>query len=316
MNIINSQIFDYKFYQNTIKSPIFFNGVGIHSGKAVNMTLFPAKDDFGIVFKRTDLDINNHIKVIPDNIEFSKYCSKLKNKNGVYVSTVEHLLATLHAFDINNVLIEINSSELPAMDGSSFEFSKKLLEVGLQTQKKPKKFLKIIKKVSVKDGVRSIKVLPSNYLSFSVKINFPNNLIGKDEYVYTHNTENFIDQISYARTFCISKDVVKLRAAGFGLGGNLNNAIVVEESKILNDTGLRCNKEFVKHKILDCMGDFYMSGLPLLGSVYATQPGHELNNKLLKKIFQSEENYKIIELNTYNMPISSQKNIVNNVNVA
>ena len=316
MNIINSQIFDYNFYQHTIKSPISFNGVGIHSGKAVNMILFPANEDFGIVFKRTDLDINNIIKVTPENIKFSKYCSKLKNKYGVYVSTVEHLLATLHAFDINNALIEINSPELPAMDGSSFEFSKKLLEVGLQTQKKQKKVLKINKKVSIKSGARSIKVLPSNHLSFSVKIDFSNNLIGKDEYIYTHNTQNFIDQISYARTFCISKDILKLRAAGFGLGGNLNNAIVVEDSKILNDTGLRCSNEFVKHKILDCMGDFYMSGLPLLGSVYATQPGHELNNRLLKKIFQSEDNYEIIELNTYNMPVSHQKNILNNVNVA
>ena len=316
MNIINSQIFDYSFYQHTIKSPVSFNGVGIHSGKAVNMILLPAKDDFGIVFKRTDLDFNNSIKVTPENIEFSKYCSKLKNKHGVYVSTVEHLLATLHAFDINNVLIEINSPELPAMDGSSFEFSKKLLEVGLQIQKKPKKVLKINKKISIKDGARSIKVLPSNHLSFSVNIDFSNNLIGKDEYLYTHNTQNFIDQISYARTFCISKDVLKLRAAGFGLGGNLNNAIVVEDSKILNDTGLRCNNEFVKHKILDCMGDFYMSGLPLLGSVYATQPGHELNNKLIKKIFQSRDNYEIIELNTYNMPLSHHKNILNNVNVA
>ena len=316
MNIINSQIINKNFFQNTINSSVFFNGVGIHGGKAVNMTLHPADDDFGIVFKRVDLDIENYIKVIPENIDFSKYCSKLKNKHGVYVNTVEHLLATLHALDVNNVLIEINSSELPAMDGSSFEFTKRLMEVGLKIQKKPKKVLKIRQKVSVKEGVRSIKVLPSNYLSFSIKINFSNNLIGKDQYDYTHNTQNFVDEICYARTFCVSKDVLKLRAAGFGLGGNLNNAIVVDENKILNDTGLRCDKEFVKHKILDCIGDFYMSGLPLLGSVYATQPGHELNNKLLKKIFQNRNNYEIVDLNSYHMPISHQGNILNNVNVA
>ena len=315
MNIINSQIFN-NFYQNTINSAIYFNGVGIHSGKAVNMTLFPADDDFGIVFKRTDLDKNNYIKVTPENIDFSKYCSKLKNKHGVYVSTVEHLLATLHAFDINNILIEINSPELPAMDGSSLEFTKKIIHVGLQLQNKPKKVLKIRKEVSIKNGERSIKVLPSNYLSFSIKIDFSNKLIGKDEYIYTHNTQNFIDEISYARTFCISKDIVKLRASGFGLGGNLNNAIVVEDNKILNDNGLRCNKEFVKHKILDCVGDFYMSGLPLLGSIQATQPGHELNNRLLEKIFQNKDNYEIIELNSYYMPIPHQQNIQNKINVA
>ena len=315
MNIVNTQIFNDGFYQKTINSSVSFSGVGIHTGKAVNMTLLPADDNFGIVFKRTDLDKNNYIKVIPENIDFSKYCSKLKNKYGVYVSTVEHLRATLHSFDINNVLIEINSPELPAMDGSSYQFTKKLIDVGLQIQKKPKKVLKILKKISIYNGARSIKVLPSTQLSFSIKINFSNNLIGKDEYLYTHNTKNFIDEICYARTFCISKDIVKLRAAGFGLGGNLNNVIVVDDNKILNDSGLRCSKEFVKHKILDCIGDFYMSGLPILGSIYATQPGHELNNRLLEKIFQNKDNYEIIELNPYHIPTSHQENILNN-NVA
>ena len=316
MNIINTQFINDNFCQRTINSSICFNGVGIHSGKAVDMTLFPAEDDFGIVFKRIDLNEDNYIKVTPENIDFSKYCSKLKNKHGVYVSTVEHLLATLHSFDINNVLIEINSPELPAMDGSSYEFTKRLMEVGLQIQKKPKKVLKILKKVIIKEGARSIKVLPSDQPSFSIKINFSNILIGKDQYFYTHNTQNFIDEICYARTFCISKDVVKLRAAGFGLGGNLNNAIVVEDNKILNDTGLRCHKEFVKHKILDCIGDFYMSGLPLLGNVYATQPGHELNNKLLKKIFGDKDNFEIVEFKPFQIPIPRQRNIINNINVA
>ena len=316
MNIINSQIFNNNSYQKTICAPISFSGVGIHSGKAVNMTLYPANEDFGIVFKRTDLDLNNYIKVIPENIDFSKYCSKLKNKNGVCVNTVEHLLASLHAFDINNLLIEINASELPAMDGSSYEFTKKLVQVGLQIQNKSKKVLKILKKVNIKDGTRSIKVLPSTHLSFSIKINFTNNLIGNDEYIYTHNTQNFIDDICYARTFCLSKDIVKLRAGGFGLGGNLNNVIVVKDNQILNDTGLRCNKEFVKHKLLDCVGDFYMSGLPILGSIHAIQPGHELNNRLIQKIFENKNNYEIIELNPYNLPISHQENNLNNINVA
>ena len=316
MNIINTHIFENNSFQKTINSAISFNGVGIHSGKAVNMTLYPANEDFGIVFKRTDLDDNNLIKVTSQNIDFSKFCSKLKNVHGVSVHTVEHLLATLHAFDINNVLIEINSPELPAMDGSSYEFTKKLLEIGSRTQKKSKKVLKILKKVNVKDGSRSIKILPSTNLSFSIKINFSNNIIGKDHYIYTHNTQNFVNEICYARTFCLSKDVVKLRAAGFGLGGNLNNAIVVEDNKILNETGLRCDKEFIKHKILDCIGDFYMSGLPLLGSIHATQPGHELNNRLLEKIFESDDNYEITELNSYQMTIPHQEDTIDNINVA
>ncbi len=314
--MINSQIVDNKFIQKTIKSPMSFNGVGIHSGKAVKMVLYPANEDFGIVFKRTDLQINNSVKVTPQNIYFSKFCSKLKNIHGVCIHTVEHLLATLHAFKINNVLIEINSPELPAMDGSSYEFTKKLMEVGVQIQKKSIKVLKILRKVNVKDGLRSIKILPSTNLSFSIKINFSNNLIGKDNYNYTHSTQNFVDEICYARTFCLAKDVVKLRAAGFGLGGNLNNAIVIEDDKILNETGLRCNQEFVKHKILDCIGDFYMSGFPLLGSIHATQPGHELNSRLLRKIFENKDNYKITDYNSYHIPVSHQENILNNINVA
>lgn len=316
MNIINKHIFENNFFQKTIKSSISFDGVGIHSGKAVNLKLYPADEDFGIVFKRTDLDVNNYIKVTAQNIDFSKYCSKLKNAYGVYVHTVEHLLATLHALDINNVLIEINSTELPAMDGSSYEFTKKLMEIGSKIQNKSKKVLKILKKVHVQDGSRSIKILPSTNLSFSIKINFSNNIIGKDHYVYTHNTQNFVDEICYARTFCLSKDVVKLRAAGFGLGGNLNNAIVVDDNKILNETGLRCKREFVKHKILDSIGDFYMSGLPLLGSIHATQPGHELNNKLLQKIFENNDNFEVTDFNTYQMTIPHQENIIDNINVA
>ena len=316
MNKINSHIFNNNSFQKTICSPISFSGVGIHSGKAVNMTLYPANEDFGIVFKRTDLDLNNYIKVTPENIYFSKYCSKLKNKNGVFVNTVEHLLASLHSFEINNLLIEINSSELPAMDGSSYEFTKKIVQVGLQIQRKSKKFLKILRKVSIKDGTRSIKVLPSTHLSFSIKINFTNNLIGKDEYIYTHNTQNFIEDICYARTFCLSRDIGKLRASGFGLGGNLNNVIVVKDNEIMNESGLRCKKEFIKHKLLDCVGDFYMSGLPILGKIHAVQPGHELNNKLIQKIFQNKNNYEIIEKNPYNIHISHQENTLNNVYVA
>ena len=146
MNVLNSNILNNYNCQKTINSPISFNGVGIHTGKAVNMTLYPAEEDSGIIFKRTDLNINNYIKVVPENIYFSKYCSNLKNKHDVHVSTVEHLLATLHSFDINNILIEINSPELPAMDGSAYEFTRRIVDCGLKIQEKSKKVLKILKK--------------------------------------------------------------------------------------------------------------------------------------------------------------------------
>lgn len=316
MNILNSKILKHEVYQKTLNSTVFFNGVGIHSGKVANMKLIPAKENTGIVFKRIDLDENNLIKVNVNNIEKTKFCSKLINKYGVSISTIEHLLATLHALDINNLLIEIDAPELPAMDGSSYEFTYKLIQIGSKIQQKPKKVLKVQKKISVKIGNRYIKVLPSSNLSFSIKINYPNTLIGKDEYSYIHNNENFINDICFARTFCMHKDITKLRASGYGLGGNLNNAIVVDQDKILNSNGLRCNKEFVKHKILDCIGDFYLCGLPILGNFYAAEPGHELNNKLLQKIIRNKDNFKIIELNSYQPSILLHDNVMANVNVA
>ena len=316
MNILNSDILNIDVNQKTINSVIYFHGVGIHSGKAVNMKLIPAQENFGIIFKRVDLEKDNLIKVDVNNIENSRFCSKLKNNKGVFVSTIEHFLATLHALDINNLLIEINSSELPAMDGSSNEFTNKINEIGIKMQKIPKKIVKIQKTISVRLGERFIKVDPSASLSFTVKINYPNTLIGKDKYCYTHNKHNFLNEICYARTFCMSKDVTKLRAYGYGLGGNLNNAIVVDENKLLNSSGLRCKQEFVKHKVLDCVGDFYMCGLPIIGKFHASEPGHELNNKLLKKIFKNKDNFKIVESNSFQPYFPMQNNILTNINVA
>lgn len=303
MNIVNSMILPSIYCQNTINHPVTFSGVGIHSGKVVNMKLLPAIEDSGIVFRRTDLKLNNEIKVCIENISDSKFCSKLENENNVSVSTVEHLLATLHSLSIDNVIVEIDSSELPAMDGSSCEFTYKLLEVGKKTQKKSKKILRVLKKIKIEIQNRSIEVSPANELTFSLKINYPNCLIGSDEYSYTFNDNSFIENICFARTFCLYEDIVKLRAAGYGLGGNLNNAIVVNNNKILNESGLKCENEFVKHKILDCLGDFYLSGHHIIGNFKSTEPGHELNNKLLKKIFEDKNNYAFTKLNEYMSPI-------------
>lgn len=297
MNILNSMLLNDNHYQNTINNPISFSGVGIHSGKVVNMKLFPADHDAGITFKRTDLKINNEIKVSIENIVLSRFCSKLENTHKVSVSTVEHLLASLHSLSIDNVLIEVDAPELPAMDGSACEFTFKILEAGIKTQKKSKNILKVLKNIKVEINNRSIEVKPSSELKFTLKINYPNCLIGSDEYTYTHNDKNFINEICFARTFCLYQDINKLRAAGYGLGGNLNNAIVVNKNKILNKSGLKCEQEFIKHKVLDCLGDFYLAGIHIVGDFKSIEPGHELNNKLLKKIFQNKNNYTFITSN-------------------
>ncbi len=316
MNILNSMILPDNCCQNTINFPVSFSGVGIHSGKVVTIKLLPANHDTGIIFKRTDLSINNRIKVDIENISSSKFCSKLENSQKVSVSTVEHLLASLHSLSIDNVLIEIDSSELPAMDGSAYEFTSKLLEVGIKAQKKSKKLIKVLKHIKVEINNRSIEVKPSDYLKFNLKINYPNCLIGIDEYTYIHNKSNFINDICFSRTFCLYQDIEKLRAAGYGLGGNLNNAIVVNKNKILNESGLKCEQEFIKHKVLDCLGDFYLAGYPIVGDFRSLEPGHELNNKLLKKIFENKNNYSFVTLDEFKSHMILENNEFSKVSVA
>ena len=298
--------------QNTINEAISFSGIGIHNGKPVSMKLIPAQENTGIVFKRIDLKNNNLIKVNNHNTIKSKYCSSLKNESGVVVSTVEHLLASLNALSIDNLTIEINAPELPAMDGSAHEYTSKILEVGKKKQNQQRNYIKIKKNISITLDNRWIKVTPSNQLKLELKINYPGTLIGKHKYIYVHNEDNFVNDICYARTFALAKNVDKLKASGFGIGGNLNNAIVVGKNKILNNAGLRCKKEFVKHKVLDCLGDFFLSGFQIIGNFQAQAPGHELNLQIINEIFKSNSNYEIIRFNDLNSPsITNQLNITN-----
>ena len=294
MNFLNTMSRQNNFIsQTTINEKISFSGVGIHNGKAVNVSLLPAEVDTGIVFRRTDLDKNNEIKVNFNNIIESKFCSKIKNKNNVIISTLEHLMSTLNALSIDNLIVEIDSYELPAMDGSAYEYTYKISEVGKKSQNKPKKFLKINKEISVNLGKRWIKIVPSNELLINLEIDYPNTLIGKDTIHYLHNERSFVNDICYARTFTLLSNVEKLRASGFGIGGNLNNALVVDKYELVNETGLRAKNEFIKHKVLDCLGDFYLSGFQILGEIRSFSPGHELNFQLLKEIFKSESNFEI-----------------------
>ncbi len=294
MNYINKSVVTNNLKQSTLKRKIYFSGVGVHNGRAVSMSIEPADVDYGIVFKRTDIGNNNEVKATIDNVVDSRLCTKISNGNGVSISTIEHIMAAFSALNLDNVLVKINSPELPALDGSSNEYIKKILNAGIKNQNKKRKFFKILKKVEVKNGDRFITITPSNYFSINISINYPETIIGRSEYLYTHSKENFISNLSMARTYTLFEDIEKMRTAGLAIGGNLNNAIVVDKYKILNPDGLRLEKEFVKHKTLDCVGDFYLLGMPLLGSIDCFAPGHNLNQKLIKEILKDHNNYKIV----------------------
>ena len=293
MNYINNKIERIFLKQNTLMTPINFSGVGVHNGRAVNMTIKPAIEDTGIIFKRLDLSKNNIIEVNVGNIDSSYLCTKLTNKMGVSVSTIEHLMAAFCAFGIDNAIVNIDDAELPALDGSSLEYIKKFTKYGIQEQKKNKKTIKILRKVKASDGKRFISISPSNNFNLNITIDYPNTLIGRSDLFYTHSKQNFVDYLSQARTYALHDDIEKMRTSGQAMGGSLNNAIVVDKFKILNPGGLRFEKEFVKHKTLDCIGDLYLLGMPILGAVKCFAPGHKLNQKLVFKILKDKDNYKI-----------------------
>ena len=295
MNYINT-LNSYDYLQKTLRRKIHFSGVGIHNGRAVSMSIEPAEADTGIIFYRTDIDNNNVIKGLINNVVDSRLCTKIKNSSGICVSTIEHLMAALSALGIDNVIVKINSSELPALDGSSHEYVKKIISSGIRTLDRKKKVFRVIRKVEVRSGDRFISITPSNELSINISINYPETIIGHSQYFYTHTQDNFINNLSMARTYTLHKDIEKMRTAGLAIGGNLNNAIVVDKYKILNPEGLRLEKEFVKHKTLDCIGDFYLLGMNLIGNIDCFAPGHHLNQKLIKEILKNKENYRIEDI--------------------
>ena len=293
MNFINNTVNAKPIMQTTLKNKLLFSGVGIHNGKAVKMSIEPAKPNTGIIFKRVDLDNNNLIKSIIDNVETSQLCTKITNDHGISVSTIEHLMATFNGLKIDNAIIKINSPELPAMDGSSYEYTQKIIKSGIKIQDTSRKYLKIIKKITVREDHRYISITPANGLTLDIEINYPNTIIGNDKFSYKDSTEEFIKNISKARTFAFNEDIKKMRTAGLAIGGSLNNAIVVDKFKIVNASGLRLDKEFTKHKVLDCLGDFYLLGMPIIGKIECFAPGHRLNEKFIKEILKDKTNYEI-----------------------
>ena len=288
--------------QKTLKTEVKFEGVGLHTGKEVSIKVCPSEPNTGIVFKRIDLDKNNIVLPNIFNVTNATLCTTISNEYGVSISTIEHLMAALYGLGVDNALIEITSQEVPIMDGSAKEFIAKFLMVGFDTSEVPIKLIKIIYDVSIQDGSKYISIGKSNVsLDIDFEIKYSNSFIGNQKNkinVY----ENDLSDVFNSRTFCLYEDVENLRKAGLAKGGSLENAVVVKNDKVLNSEGLRNELEFVNHKILDCIGDLYLSGYKIIGSIKCSQGGHSLTNQLLRKVFSDKNNYNIFEIKEKSLP--------------
>ena len=288
--------------QKTIKNNVKFQGVGLHSGKLVNICLKNSKPDTGIVFKRTDLTSNNLVYPNFINVSNTSLNTTISNEEGVKVSTIEHLMGALYGLGIDNVLIEIDNEEVPILDGSAKEFIEEILKAGFEISNKPIKIIKINKKIEFVDGERFISLEPSKLsLDIDFELKYKNSLIGNQRNKI-NLYEDDLNEVFNSRTFCLYEDIEAIKKIGLAKGGSLDNAIVVKDDDILNKDGLRNPKEFVNHKILDCIGDLFTSGYRIIGSLKCSQGGHYLTNQILRKVFSNNENFSIIEIQERNLP--------------
>lgn len=282
--------------QRTIKQPIATTGVGLHKGNKVQLTLRPAPVNTGLVFRRVDLKPAVDIRADAELVRDTRMCTCLINDDNVRVSTVEHLLAAVAAMGIDNLIIEVNSHEIPIMDGSSHPFIYLLQNAGIEEQGAAKKFIRIKEKIRVEEDDKWAELLPHDGFRIDFAIDFDHPAIADTNQVVSmdFSTQSFLKDISRARTFGFMKDIEMLRANNLALGGSFDNAVVLDEFRILNSDGLRYDDEFVKHKILDAVGDLYMGGHAILGHLRAFKSGHALNNQLLRAVLQNQEAWEFV----------------------
>jgi len=282
-----------QYNQKTINDTIKLFGVGLHNGINANLTVKPASENFGIKFCRTDVDKENLIEANYQNVVEPILCTKIKNNSGTTVSTVEHLMAAFFGEGIDNVLVEIDASEVPILDGSASEFVESIRSVGIKEQKESRKFIKVLKKVEIQEGEKYISIEPlENDLIVDFEIVYSNPLIRRRRKEFKLS-DGDLTNIYNSRTFCLYEDIDFIKSQGLAKGGSLENAIVVKGNEILNDEGLRNRHEFVYHKILDCLGDLMLSGHRIFGHVKTSQGGHALTNKLLVKFFSDKSNWSL-----------------------
>lgn len=283
--------------QHTIKSPFSVKGIGVHSGAAAEITVKPAPASSGVVFIRTD--ITDRPNVIPARWNFvtdTRLCTMLSNSHSASVSTVEHLLSAFAAVGLDNAVVEIDGPEIPIMDGSAACFVEALDKAGLKRQNARRRAIRIKKTVSFKDGDKEIFLSPTKGSFFSIEIAFDNKVIGCQKLTHELLGAAYRSDIAPARTFGFLHEVEQLRKMGLARGGSLENAIVIDGDKILNPEGLRFDDEFVRHKILDAIGDFYLAGLPIIGRYHGIRVGHAMNNAILRALFTQTDAFDIIEL--------------------
>ena len=288
--------------QKTLKHEVSFSGISLHSGLVVNICIKPANPNFGIVFQRVDLKNDNLIYPNFMNVTNTSLNTTIENEFGVKVSTIEHLMGALFCLGIDNALIEIDNEEVPILDGSAKEFIEKIILAGIKESDAPIKIIKINKEIEYSEDEKSISIKPSTLsLDIEFQLKYKNPIIGNQKNkvnVYEDDLKDIYD----SRTFCLFEDIELIKKNGLAKGGSLENAIVVKDNEILNPEGLRNNKEFVNHKILDCIGDLYTSGYRIIGSLSCSRGGHYLTNKLLRKVFEKNENFSILEIKEKNLP--------------
>ena len=288
--------------QKTIKNTVSFSGIALHSGKNVNIKIQPAEVDSGIVFKRVDLETKNLVYPNFMNVTNTSLNTTVENEFGVKISTIEHLMGALFGLGIDNALIEIDNEEVPILDGSAKIFIEKIIEAGVENTNAPIKIIKINKEIEYSDGQRFISIKPSTLsLDIDFELKYKNELIGNQKNKVKVYEDDLTD-IFHSRTYCLYEDIEVIKKKGLAKGGSLENAVVVKGDEILNPEGLRNSKEFVNHKILDCIGDLYTSGYRIVASIKCSQGGHYLTNQLLRKVFENKENFSILEIKEKNLP--------------
>ncbi len=288
--------------QKTIKNKVSFSGVALHNGKETSVCIKPAEPNFGIVFKRVDFKNNNLVYPNFMNVTNTSLNTTIENEYGVKVSTIEHLMGALFGLGIDNALIEIDNEEVPILDGSAKQFIEKLISAGIHVSDSPIKIIKINKQVDFLEGNRFISIKPSTLsLDIDFELKYKNKIIGNQRNKVKVYDDDLTDIYS-SRTYCLFEDIELIKKNGLAKGGSLQNAIVVSDKEVLNPEGLRNDKEFVNHKILDCIGDLYTAGYRIVASITCSQGGHYLTNQLLRKVFQNKENFSLIEIKEKNLP--------------
>lgn len=284
--------------QRTIKEAVSATGIGLHSGSKVEVTFRPAPANTGIVYTRTDLNPHVTIKCEPEAVRDTQLCTALVTPEGVRISTVEHLTAALSALGIDNLFVDVNAPELPVMDGSAQPFIYLFETTGIEELSAPKKFIHIKRKVRVEDGDKWAELTPADGFNLDLTIDFNHPAMERElqHFNLQFSGQSFVKELSRARTFCFMRDVEYMHSHNLALGGSLENAVVLDDYRVINPDGLRYPNEFVKHKMLDAVGDLYMNGHSILGNFKAYKTGHKLNNMLLRAVLADAANYELIEI--------------------